>query len=1055
MAYRGPLREVFGMLCIAMFVPKVEKAIMPMSNTGFIIDHPDDNDVHTINTLPTTTPPTSGFLLYLLALLASALALIGDELLNMAFIYMLNNGLLPFIRVMKRFMKRFFFWIFPSASREASNQTRQPESPAEEDHDDHVRFDTAGSQPASEETPNNTQALVAELRAESASKDTKISDLTRTAKQKSNMLVDRDRQNGRLMSNLRDALDPRGLYTSTTDVVVMATHLANDFDRVSKKIQRQKKQLKKAQDLPENKQLAQKDAQISTLSAENSRLENRVVGLEEGQLQSVQAVEDVEKAAAEREKKLNGRILAAQKTAGEAISPRDYQTLRDQFERVAVELRRVEAERQETLNAQTPLGTELQAERPGMQELTTATENLQLANERIADLEGEARAKDAEVQNAEQRARAAESKVAENAATVTQLEQNLREAQDGETRNATRVNNLEHTVQEAQDRATVNDARVSELERNLKERQDQAGESKVAENAAIVTQLEQDLREAQDEETRNATRVSELEQKLQEAQDRGTVSDARVSELERYLQGRQNQAEEQTTEIDGLRSGLEEAYQRSSHDQQALRQEGRRLIDEAEARLTAAVAVKDAEVAAKDAELTEARELANQLYGRGITQWHRAEAAERRASDSEADVTEQRNRARTAEEEVEKYKQGRNSQDTYINDLHRDLAAAKKKVPTDLDLARIGARENERVRAWALVEESANRSYGETTRGVLTQLINANTKIDELETMLRNGAIRSNGMRYLTVLLNAEVKQDDYEKLDMTKRQVLGTQCLAANEKLMALRHKISTRSSLDKDPLLVELYKPRGDEGARWNSQQFESERESDEDEDNNGGSGRAPDPSSRPKAALPTGLRNRQSQQTERQDTPLPTDPDTNNPLKRKVNAKDIESDGSSKRAFALAMGMRPIAGPLPQPPQFPQQGSSSSEADVDLSETKPESQNELPPSERIGEATAPQQQSNDQAYVPKPTKIPGPQQNAHMTISGRQERLSDDGNAALAEGSTAPATDGPNILSFSGPKDIASGILPHVRKYTRLSGTTNTVLSRHQPNPSTDDP
>ena len=41
-------------------------------------------------------------------------------------------------------------------------------------------------------------------RVESASKDARIENMTRTAKQKSNMLMDRDRRNGRLMSNLRD-----------------------------------------------------------------------------------------------------------------------------------------------------------------------------------------------------------------------------------------------------------------------------------------------------------------------------------------------------------------------------------------------------------------------------------------------------------------------------------------------------------------------------------------------------------------------------------------------------------------------------------------------------------------------------------------------------------------------------------------------------------------------------------------------------------------------------------------------------------------------------------
>ena len=524
-----------------------------------------------------------------------------------------------------------------------------------------------------------------------------------------------------------------------------------------------------------------------------------------------------------------------------------------------------------------------------------------------------------------------------------------------------------------------------------------------------------------------------------------------------------DQAEEQTTEINGLRSKLEEAVNRnmSNEDQQALRregyavgveaceQQGRRLIDEAVQKERNEAATRLTAVETKNnADLTEARNWANDARDA-------FDAQEQRANEAEENVTKERDRAQAAEEEVRKYRNGKASQDDRIKGLHEDLATAKREVPTKLTLARIQARENERIRAWALVEESANRSYDGKTRKVLLQLTQAKLKIDAFELMLRNPNIRSNQTRYLNVLENADIKNDDYEELDISKCKVLVTQCMATNSKLSALRHKFNSRRNLDKDPLFEELYSARGDEGARWNDPDIKSQPESDEDEDDNGGSGRAPDASSRPIRPLPTGPRNMQSQQTEREDTPLPTDPYINNPLKRKVNVENPELDGSGKREFALEMGMRPMAGPSHQPPQFPQQGSSSSEADVGLSETKPESQDELPSSERIGEATAPQQQSNDQAYVPKPTKIPGPKHTADLTSSGRQERLYDDGNSTLTEGSTPPATDGPNVVSFNAPKDIASGILPHVRKYTRLSGTTNIVLSRHQPNPSTDEP
>lgn len=88
-------------------------------------------------------------------------------------------------------------------------------------------------------------------------------------------------------------------------------------------------------------------------------------------------------------------------------------------------------------------------------------------------------------------------------------------------------------------------------------------------------------------------------------------------------------------------------------------------------------------------------------------------------------------------------------------------------------------------------------------------------------------------------------------------------------------------------------------------------------------------------------------------------------------------------------------------------------------------------------------------EQPHQPKPTRIPGPRQKPHLTATERQERLrwvpnpESDFTSVRAEAAAAPTSiPGPTNFSFSMPKNIATGIRPHVRKYTQLSGMTNIV-------------
>lgn len=69
-------------------------------------------------------------------------------------------------------------------------------------------------------------------------------------------ITDINRRDESLFGTLRTTLDPNGLYKSTPDLVVVAMDLTKDFERVSRKLERQRQEIKEARD---------RDEQISTL----------------------------------------------------------------------------------------------------------------------------------------------------------------------------------------------------------------------------------------------------------------------------------------------------------------------------------------------------------------------------------------------------------------------------------------------------------------------------------------------------------------------------------------------------------------------------------------------------------------------------------------------------------------------------------------------------------------------------------------------------------------------------------------------------------------------
>ena len=886
MAHRGPMREMFGLLCMAVIVPRVHKSAIPKGNTGYIIDA-EDNDILNVTVSHFTPPPATGFQPFLLSFLASVFSLLSDEVISMVAMWMLASALFPSIMA----IKRLILWALrprerinhgdathithqntlsengiagahDTANRDATNETRQltPSQTTTVEESDDEWLDAEQSRLSSEDVPDNTSSLptqdqvLAELRAESAEKDVQIAHLNQAAEQHSSTITSLNRRNGHLMGSLRSALDPEGLYATTTDVVLIANDVAHDLSRASKKLERQNNALEEARARQENGQLAQKDGEISRLSTENSRLNTRIGRLEDQQRQSALEVETDRQAAREREKRLKDRTLAAESTANQAISQRQYDIVRNQLEGVVTELRQMKSEAADVqghsntepqaepqADLQADLQAELQAERTRVQELRTTADNaveaqqqsesllttakhaLQLANEKIANTTSEALAQIQEARDPEDRARAAEEKDGQNTAAMNELQQHLREARDQAENLRESNERLPLHVQTRERRGEENDAQ-----------QAAAGEELVIEH---ITGLQSELIEV-----RNKAFQSGYLQAISENPSPAEPTDPENNPV--YIQGYNRAVEDCGVQAEGLvQAAVNEKVQKvkDSLTQQWLHQETEwRLNFDAEVEDKAAERVKSLRgelsaavrraIVAEDkarnpeAQLAEAQKDARDIYASYGTLWAEAEV--------------HKNRIREFEGEIAKYKEGKANQDKRIKKLHEDIAEAKKSIPQhpELKAAEAKAMENDHIRATALIDEMVNRHYDHPTRYVLRELVKANSMITAFKLHLQRPATRSNQEEFLKKLVNAEVDKTCLEKLDTTLRLVLKKQCAAVNAKIMALREVVGQSKAPDKNRLLEEIWKPRGDEEVEWSEAEAVSSSESDEDEGDKG---------------------------------------------------------------------------------------------------------------------------------------------------------------------------------------------------------------------------
>ena len=889
MAHRGLLREMYGMICLTLLFPQSERGPVPTPHTTFIEDVVDtftNENAHTIPTTPLSTPSATGFLGIFLGILTFFLALLGDEAINRIAHAVLFNCLLPLARITGRHIITYGTRIYRRVRGQGIQVDNTRQNPVEIDDssrstsaqvrastpDDSIDewFDAVESQPSPVEIPDNTpvppvndQAL-ADLRAESQEKDDQIAKLNKTIRVRDMSFDNLNGRHSSLLEGLRSVLDPRSLYPRTANVVTIAGDIQEDIRRLSKTIRQKDEELKESRDREERGQLAEKDREVAGLQAQNATLDGRILRLEREQLSSVYEVQASERRTEERMKSLRDRLLEAQTAAGQGVSSRDHQTLRNQFASVAANLQRARQERQDAISAQQVLTTELNNERAQSQqqrENTAETHDLELANSRIVALEQGALSHGEEVRGAETRAQTAErrAQAAEEKATTdaTTHQQNLQEVRGEAQKTQESVKQLKKDLQAAKKALKVkedeakakpevaatrpNQDLVAE-NNNLRVKLDEAAkkESEAYNNGYLQAQAENPP-SRQSQETPAATLSYPVQQDA--SCQTNAPADDPLYQQERREERRACEEQAQTLIHAAVRQARQEGEEAQraavARNEQALKASAEAAWASHEARLRA-----DFDAAAQ----TSASEGAS-LRGQLQTAVQRAIRAESTLANTNAALTAEQEssaemqtnasreweRAQRAEGEVEKFKKGKQSQDGRIQGYLDDIARLKRLIPRDAELAaaELNATMGDRARSTALMDESLHRHYDHPTREVVQQLLAANAKILALKGLLKNPPVTATQKELWGALKDAEVDKKLFESLDFSLRQVLVKQCRAVNARVADLRMIILERREPDRATLLRAIYQNRGDEEAEWFDEDPKTGSSSNEDDD------------------------------------------------------------------------------------------------------------------------------------------------------------------------------------------------------------------------------
>ena len=1021
MAHRSPLREIFGLICLALIVPKSDKASTPTgANTGSIIID-DVLDViqtpslsHETNApfmtpsprLTTATTQAIGLFPFILAPLAPIIGLLGDELLSSIAQLLLFHYLLPMMRV----IKRYFLAMIAYANRCLGNRrapgrdetfdTRQPAGEMDEESRSALPQATPTTPGSIENRRHNTLTSVLEvasisptperdldsIRADSAEKDVKIQTLSKESQDRANTITNLDRRNNSLVENLRTALDPDSLYPSLQDVLVLANDLAQGFRRASKEVERQEKELEKERDRPEIKQFAEKTSEIKKLSEENVHLNHRIEDLVEEQQSSALATERTKQETKATEKRLRERLSAAEKVAGDAIDERTYMTLRNQFDDVVDQMTSARQEAQDAIDAQGRLNTELEAEKAKVSELQTTTQTsaaasqqsesqlatasaeTQLAKERVTSLEREAEVKSKEMDDAKARAQSAEDQAASNATSIKELQQNLRAAQD----QAENVNKSNKELKQE----------LRRVEKRLEK--DRVGKSGAADNNKLVQEISS-LRSQLEEAGKKENEAFQdgffkgIAENPFSSQAEGTAVNIHPQPHPSY--------QREDASVQTLESEEDPLYQRGRRETlETCEAEAKILIDRAvqeerqqgQQRLETAVAQREQAVKNSADEAWDGREavwkafvdtqVSNALSNQQTSLQAQLNTALQRATDAEAKLAAEIHRAEAAELEVERYKKGKLSQDGRIKGYREEIAARKQQGPTNpiLRYAELSFLADERLRAHAIIEEFVNRNYDDDTKKVLQQLLTANRKIIDMRETLWKKSAKSTREELLEILHNADIDKDLWMSLYAPCRQVLVKQCRGITMRLAELRAAINQQPVPDKTALLNVLYQDRGDEGALWDDDDPHPTGLRDEDGDFKIPGSESQNPGARQKR-LPKTRKPKPAVTAQIQDPQMPNDSRTDQNLKRDGTSGNAEANGSVEQHIEPQQDMRPIQDQGHSIPRHPQNGVSSLKAADNQKKTMLDLQGDVSDAELLGEIPPPQYQQQQQNNEP----------------------------------------------------------------------------------------
>ena len=582
---------------------------------------------------------------------------------------------------------------------------------------------------------------------------------------------------------------------------------------------------------------------------------------------------------------------------------------------------------------------------------------------------------------------------------------------------------------------------AEEAKKGAEEANTRAEESEVRAREADIKVKEADTRVKEAD-----TKVKEAEAKVQEVED--TVKEAYQQGYRAALSACEAEAQVIITrEVDAAvtRRGEEVLGQLKSEFENAVARETASLQAELNAANLRATTAESRVATNDNTALTEALQRATTAEARAATADASFKESQSSLDTSKQKASDERQRAEAAEgeaghlkEEVRKFKDGKTSQDLRIQGYKEDISRLKRLIPQDAAVmfAELESASRDRQRAHALLEESSVRSYDWDTKQVVKKLLEANEKIIELECTLRDERTQCTQAELLKMLRNADLDPQQYMSLNLPMRQALVKQCRAVNARFQDLRLIIQSSERPRRQGLLFAIYQARGDEEACYDEDDPAPAPSSDEDEDENAVSSGVQRSAPR-RLNQPTSNRARQAAVPQVAQAPLPVDARVHNDLKRKGSPVD-EPDAAPRKEARQ--------NPDPSIEYHIQASSSRNEEAFDQANLDPQlaaigSTPAQHPASTNPFASTAAPSHPEQAPQPKPTRTSGPRQKPHLTASQRQERLryarNPESEATSEQEAAVPTSiPGPTPFSFNMPKSIASGIRPHVRKYTSLS-------------------